>query len=249
MRNSLLYGLAAAILFATSASISLWLQNRNKDSADKGRALATADADPGDARVLPRSMKLNGDEPTQPALDLREREKVLRDRETALNQREKRMDLIARAIQKERAALEDLQKQIQDTLREIGTKSSAAVAPKSDADLRREGGARDEAQIRARLLESDAADGTDVALLAVELEKLAPELAARRLKEMVQQGDRRTAMVLSKMDESFRQRVLAAADAVQANPEVPTTAPSVPVPPPVLPAPPPIVPTAPFPIR
>src|SRR5260370_36264563 len=139
MRNSLLYGLAAAILFATSASISLWLQNRNKDSADKGRALATADADPGDARVLPRSMKLNGDEPTQPALDLREREKVLRDRETALNQREKRMDLIARAIQKERAAREDLQKQIQDTLRVIGTKSSAAVAPKGDADLRREG--------------------------------------------------------------------------------------------------------------
>jgi hypothetical protein len=239
MKNCLLFGLAAALLFATSAGTSLWLQNRNKNGGDKRRGLINAEADTGDEQFVSRSAKPGGDESAQPAPNPHEHEKTLADRETALSQREKRMDLIARDIQKERAALEDLQKQIQDALREVGTKSGVAAAPKSDADIRREGAARDEAQIRAHLRDSDAADGTDVALLAVELEKLAPELAARRLKDL---GDRRATVVLDKMDATFRQRVL---DAARANPETPTTAPALPM----SPTPPPVVPTPPFPIR
>src|SRR5438874_10386243 len=98
MRNYLLYGLAAAILFALSASISLWLQNRNKGGADKGHDLAGADVDPGEARVLPRPAR--PDDSSQSAVNLR-------DRETALVQREKNLDVIARDLQKERAALEE----------------------------------------------------------------------------------------------------------------------------------------------
>src|SRR2546423_318579 len=49
MKNYLLYGLAAAILFAVSASVSLWLQNRNKDAVNK--ALAGVDDDQAEARV------------------------------------------------------------------------------------------------------------------------------------------------------------------------------------------------------
>ncbi len=53
MRNYLQYGLAAAILFAVSASVSLWLHNRNKDDVSD-------EADAKDAsRFLSKSDKPN----------------------------------------------------------------------------------------------------------------------------------------------------------------------------------------------
>jgi hypothetical protein len=257
MRNYLLYGLAAAILFAVSASISLWLQNRNKDSADKARAAANTEADPGEAMVLPRSVKPAGDEASQALASLHDREKALRERETALGLREKKMELIAQDLQKERADLEVLQKQIQDTLRDVSARPTPTAVRKSDIDIDilRDTAARDEPQIRVGLRDSGPADGADVAHLAFELERTAPEVAARRLKDMAQQGNPdRAMMVLAKMESSAQDRVRRAMDAVPGteaprtdlNP-APATAP-VPMPPPVAP-PPAVVPTVAFPIR
>jgi hypothetical protein len=258
MRNYLLYGLAAAILFAVSASASLWWQNRQKDVADQGRSLANSDTDPGEARVLFHSRKPNAEEPGTPAANLGDREKALRDREMALTQRERSMDLIARDLQKERAALEMLRKQVQETLREMSVKTGPAALHKSDLDILREAAAGEAPQARARAMAPGAAGGADLVQLVAEFHRMAPELAAQRLRELDQRDKVLAGQVWNKLDESFQNRVLATAPPVPAAPEAPapengrgpTVAPTLPMPPPAPPSPPAVVPpAAPLPIR
>ena len=195
MRHYLQYGLAAAILFAVSASVSLWLQNKNQL---------------GEGKETPRPFaRIDRQEAALPSPNQSEREKALRDKEEMLQKRQEKLDLIQQDVRNERAALDELRKQLHDQLHEIGGKASGADAHVHEGDKPHGSSARDEEEIRKHLVATEGA-GSDRAKAAALYENMAPEKAASMLQQMAANSSPEDAVtVLAQMKEDTAELVLA----------------------------------------
>jgi hypothetical protein len=223
MRKFLLYVLGAAILFAVSASVSLWMQHKNgrgtKDYADGGKAGDGGPAD-GDARVLPRAPvtpgKRDGVEMSLPTKNTAGRDDDAR--------RQARLELIGDDLRNERAKLEELRKQIQDELLvvarkvpELDTAREVAKHPgpaaREDADARGRPpyatASSSGAEVRVRR-EPAGDDGSNLDQVAAYCESITPAKAARLLAQLAERGNPDTAVkVLALIREPARDLVLA----------------------------------------
>jgi hypothetical protein len=192
MRNYLTYGLAAAVLFAISASVSLWLNNKKKDAGNDSGAAA-------------RSDRPNLDDP---AVSLREREKTVREKEQALKQRQKTLELLDQDIHAERAAMDELNKQIQKELRDAGRR--AAVPSTKYESSFTIGSLRDEEVLKKSLAPQDTTANDNLARLAAHYETLQPEQVAAELQKQAYGGDKVAAVkILSLMKKDAADVVLA----------------------------------------
>jgi hypothetical protein len=218
MRQYLLYGLGAAILFAVSAGVSLWLRKPGRD-ADGDRASAAAKSAPdgpkdeADPKAAPRGAarpeRPNPDETSSAMKQLRDREKAVRDREEALTSRQKKLELVSKDMHDEHEKLDELRKQIQAELQEANKK--AADARRADADRQREAAARDEAMLRNRIQPPERTEDSDIGGMAAQCDTLSAAEAAANLQALAQtSGMDRAVKVLSRMRDP--ERVLQAMD-------------------------------------
>jgi hypothetical protein len=211
MRQYLLYGLGAAILFAVSAGVSLWLRKPGRD-ADSDRASAAAKSAPdgpkdeADPKTPPRGAarpdRPNSDETSSAIKQLRDREKAVRDREEALNSRQQKLELVSKDMHDEHAKLDELRKEIQAELQE---------ASKKVADARqREAVARDEAIVRTGFHPPERTEESDIDGWAAQCDRQSAAEAAANLQALAQTSKDRAVKVLTRMRD--RDRVLQAMD-------------------------------------
>jgi hypothetical protein len=216
MRKFLQFGVGVAILFAVSVGASLVLRKPGKDGDDY-RTTATASRpdgkNDGDPKAAPRGARPNPEETTSAMQNLRDREKAVRDRDEALNKRQKNLELVAQEVRDERAKLDDLRKQIQAELQEVGKKSTAMAAEARKADLERQreaatrdetlvheqerrqaavpeivtgGPSRDESVLHDKLRPPEASDDQNIASLAVKFDNQQPSEVAAALGRLAQ---------------------------------------------------------------
>jgi flagellar motility protein MotE (MotC chaperone) len=191
MKNFLILGLLALLLFSVSAALSLWLnQSRTAPdpAAEKDKAAAKTRApegkDPPEPRPLPKV------EPTPDASAL------LTDREARLARRSAQVELVMRDIQSQREAVEA-------TLRQVNAELKAAAARTGDLDAVA-------ADLRRKTTEYEGTEAKNIDLMAARLEPMPPESAAPILRQMAESGQMATAVkVLAKMKERQAARVLA----------------------------------------
>ncbi len=197
-----LYGLAAAILFVVTASAWLCLHNRGKERGKEDR----------DAKESPHALakldKPGPEEASQYTPSLRERERGVREKEESVKKRQEALELLKKDLRNERAALDDLRKQVQDELRQVSRKVAGPSIPTIDPEVQR-ASARDEAELSRRLHDSETAARNNLLKEAALYETMSPEKTAAILQKMYTDEPDKAVKLLAQMKAPVANDVLA----------------------------------------
>ena len=220
MKNYLLYGLAAAILFAISASVSLWIKKKDGlgEMGDAGASKAEdaprvkGEGDATEARALAKPDKLNTVELNQLNQTLRDREKAVSDKEAALSKNQKTLELIKLDVISERAKMDELHKQIQQELLSVSKKTLVeAAVPKLDFEKPRDPAAHEITPVQFTQPSEPLAPKNLVKEFMLDETKL-PEMNALLVQQWVKDGKEALAVkaLVQIADYSTTERVLIA---------------------------------------
>lgn len=202
MKNFLILGLLAALLFSVSAGMSLWL-NQSRQPSEPTNPGDKAGGKPGSRSTEPREQPeprtLPKTEPrplVSPETDSATLA-VLRDREARLERRAAQVDLILKDLQSQREGFEA-------TLRQISAELKTTVGKAAELEAFA-------AELRKKVGEHDAAEAKNIDKMAAVYDTMAAESAAPILKQMSENGRMDTAArILAKMKERNAAAVLAA---------------------------------------
>jgi flagellar motility protein MotE (MotC chaperone) len=204
MKNLLILGLTALLLFSVSASLSLWLnqsrleqgeKDKEKDKdKDKAGAKGPKGGDPKEV-VEPRDKPKDVPPPPSGGTEYTIRE--LRDREAKLEQRAARVELVIRDIQSQREATESKLRQVMAELKNVSTDTGKLDALAAD--------------LQKKKVEFEAAEKKNVEKIAAMYDTMAPESSAPIIKQMAESGRMdMAAKILVTMKERNAARVLEA---------------------------------------
>jgi flagellar motility protein MotE (MotC chaperone) len=200
MKNFLILGLLALLLFSVSAALSLWLnQAKQTDTAsekekekDKEKAVAKGPKESGDA-PKPAGSKAEGPPPPGPESSAL----VMRDRESKLALRAAQLDLVIRDLQSQRESTESALRQVMNELKNVSTETTRLDALAED--------------LRKKKVEFEAGEKKNIEKIAAMYDAMAPEAAAPILKQMADNGRLdMAAKILVQMKERNAARVLEA---------------------------------------
>lgn len=226
MKKLLIFGVTALGLFGASFGVSSYLQRAKimplgerlagaegsggkaaDNKAKPGTPTAPADA----ARGAVRPPYTPGtDEAVQLASSLRERLSSVRDKEKKLSDQERQLDLIIKDIRGERAALDELRKQISEELKAVTDKMSAVERRQNEVQQQRQDISKNVDEMQKRLLELEGVEKKNFDKMASMYDSMAPESAAKILQHLADSGKIDTAVkLLGQMKERNAAKVLA----------------------------------------
>jgi flagellar motility protein MotE (MotC chaperone) len=200
MKNFLILGLLAVLLFSISAGLSVWL-NQSKHQADKSAEKEQAGKEPdksnekGPKGEPKDELKVPVKAETPPPSGVESTAKKMSEREARIQDRAERVELVVRDIQSQRESNESLVRQV---LAEL--KNTAGEKTKLDSLL---------ADLNKKTIEINSLEDANIVKLAAMYDALSPEAASQILKEMAEKGRMDTAAkIMVKMKDRNSARVL-----------------------------------------
>lgn len=200
MKNVLVLGAVAVVLFSLSAGLSLWLNQTRQAAADAAKKeddktpKKLTGEDPGKGPEKTPGKAPAAVDPKLPAPGTK-----LDEMEDRLRRRESQMDLVLRDLQAERQAMDDLYRQVT-----AATKAAAARAVEGE-----EKGTVVPAKGTAPSEADASAEKKQVAQLSRVYAAMSPESAAANLKEMADKGRLETsALIVAGMPDRNAAQVL-----------------------------------------
>lgn len=190
MKNFIILGLLALLLFSVSAALSLWLNQSGTSTDDKsGEKDKDKGKKPGDKE---KDKDKEAPEPrTSPKTDLGtgpDSAAILRDQQDKIKLRSAQMELVLRDLQDARASTETL-------LRQVTAELKTATAKTGDLEVLAK-------QLEAKKLDYNAAERQNIIKMAAWYDAMAPESSAPILKQMADNGNMDTAVkILAQMKE------------------------------------------------
>jgi DNA repair exonuclease SbcCD ATPase subunit len=198
MKRYLLYALAGTMLFAGSATLSLWLQQqaRPKAEGDAGQAerpakekeggkaaRETTKGDGGDdlRTVVRPSGPASVEDTTRIANNLRERLKSVREREEQINTRQKELEVIYQDIRGERNVLDELRKQVADEVKSLAVKMDTVDRRFGDLEQKNQAITKQVADQKKNQLDMDRGEDKNIDKIGEMYNSMAPDAAARIL--------------------------------------------------------------------
>jgi cytoskeletal protein RodZ len=178
MKNFLILGLTALLLFSISAALSLWLnQGRTttdtSPSTEKSSRKAGSDKDKTDKDTEPHS-KRNESRDEGPVGAGPNSLAILRDQERRIELRTEEVNLVMRDILAQREVIDGLVRQVMVELRN-------AEGKVNDLEVR-------QAELEKKKVEFDTAERRNIERIAGLMDAMSPESAAATLKQMADGG-------------------------------------------------------------
>jgi flagellar motility protein MotE (MotC chaperone) len=225
MKRYLLYGLAGTMLFAASATVSLWTQQQLRPKADaEGTTTAKAGKEPA-AKGSSEPPKAEGAEELRPVVRpsgppsaedttrlanaLRERLKTVREREEQVGSRQKQLELIYQDIRGERNVLDELRKQVGDEMKALNDKLLSVDRKFGDLEQQRQSATKTLADVQKRQIDLEGTERKNIDKMATTFGSMSPDAAARILQQMADSGQLSTAVkLLAQMKEREAAKVL-----------------------------------------
>jgi flagellar motility protein MotE (MotC chaperone) len=230
MKRYLAYGIAGCMLFAASATVSLWTQQqqlRAKGEPETGGHAAKVGAKETGAKASHETAKSEGggedirpvvrsggppnaEDTARLANSLRDRLKAVREREEQLGSRQKQLELIYQDIRGERNVLDELRKQVGDEMKALNVKLDSVDHKFTELDQKRQSVEKSTADAQKQRTDFDTSERKNIDKMATMYDSMAPESAARILQQMADGGKLDTAVkVLAQMKERQAAKVLA----------------------------------------
>lgn len=232
MKRYLLYGLAGTMLFAGSATLSLWMQQQARPGADK------AEADSGQASARPAGKEKEAGKSTRetpkgdsgedlraavrpsgpPSAEdtirmvnsLRDKQRAMREREEQITAKQKQLEIIYQDIRGERNVLDELRKQVADEMKALNDKMASVDRRIGDMDQKSQSVTKTLADVQKKQTEIGRDEQKNFDKIGEMYNSMPPDAAARILQQMADSGQLTTAVkILSKMKERQAAKVLA----------------------------------------
>lgn len=179
MKNFLILGLLAMLLFSVSAGLSIWLnqskqpeQTEKDKDKDKDKAVAKGpkSGDPKETTDVKSSPKVDSPPPSSPETTA----KYIKEQQAANERRAAQLDLIVRDLQTQREATEAALARVMNELKNVSTESTKLDAL---AD-----------ELKKKKLEFEAGEKKNIEKIAAMYDAMTPETAAPILKQMADTG-------------------------------------------------------------
>lgn len=201
MKNFIILGLTALLLFSISAALSMWLnQGRYASETSPSTEKTKKTSEKEKEAPEPRGKSEHKTETGLGGADTASLQ-ALKSREARLERRGEEINIIMKDILSERDALDNL-------IRQIALELRTAEGKVSDLEVRA-------AELEKKKIEFDAAERKNIERIASLLDAMAPESAASTLKQMADSGKLDVAAkVLALMKERNAARVMAELDPV-----------------------------------
>lgn len=197
MKNFLILGLLAGLLFSVSAALSLWLNQKPADpNADKDKdkvvAKAPKSGDPKEVVEPKAAPKVDGPPPGP-----ERNAAAVREREDKLKLRADQLDMVVRDLQAQRDATDVALRAVTNELKKLPAEVSRLDALAED--------------LRKKQVEIEPAERKNVEKIAAMYDAMSPEAAAPTFKQMADTGKMdMAAKILAQMKERNAARVLEA---------------------------------------
>ena len=214
MKNLLILGLVALLLFAVSAALSLWLnQSKEGEGADKKEAKKSAKESKADDDLRPSirpNPTVGTEETAKLAATLREQLAANKEREARLDRRQAQIDLLLMDIRSEREALDALRKQVTVEMKMVGEKMNELDGRFVQLDKERAATNKKIEEAKKSVVDIAQNEDKNFVKMAEMYNAMAPESAAKILQNLVDTGKTDTAVkVLALMKETKAAKVLA----------------------------------------
>ena len=201
MKNFLILGLLAALLFTVSAALSVWLnQSKQTDpNADKEKdkdKVAAKGPKAGEPKESPEPPKA-APKPEPPPPGPESAALIVREREAQLERRAAQLELVVRDLQTQREATEAALQAVMNELKKVSTETSKLDALAED--------------LKKKKVEFEAGEKKNIEKIAAMYDAMTPEASAPILKQMADTGRlEMAAKILAQMKERNAARVLEA---------------------------------------
>lgn len=199
MKNFLVLGLLAALLFTVSAALSVWLnQSKHAAEADKDKEkdkVAAKGAKAGEPKETTEPKAAPKVEPPPPGPE--SAALIVREREAKLDRRAAQLELVVRDLQSQREATEAALQAVLSEMKKVSNETSKLDALAED--------------LRRKKVEFEAGEKKNIEKIAAMYDAMTPEAAAPILKQMADTGKlEMAAKILVQMKERNAARVLEA---------------------------------------
>jgi flagellar motility protein MotE (MotC chaperone) len=231
MKKGMILIVVALVLFAASALLSNYLQQGKKSATEAAGSHEMRDADTGNGsptshgsntmlsqvsdadtqRVAVRpSYNTGAEEVVQLANSYRERLATVRERETQLMARQKQMELVHQDIRGERAAVDELRKQVAEELNAVKELQAQLKKKEGEVDEQQQKTAAEIKEMEQRGTKLEMVETSNVQKMAEMINNMPAESAARILQQMADSGKMDTAVkLMGQMKERQAAKILA----------------------------------------
>lgn len=198
MKNFLILGVLAGLLFTVSAALSVWLNQKPADpntekDKDKDKVVAKAPKSDGPKEAEPKAPKL--DNPPQPGPE--SKLNAIREGEDKLKLRAEQLELVVRDLKVQRDATDAALKAVTTELKKLPAETTRLDALAED--------------LKKRQVELEAGEKKNIEKIAAMYDAMSPEAAAPTFKQMADTGKMdMAAKILAQMKERNAARVLEA---------------------------------------
>jgi len=215
MKNFLILGLVALLLFAVSAALSLWLNQAKEGESEKKETKKSAKEtsrekdDELRPTIRPDPSKTAETNPKM-AAELREQLAIVKEREARLDRRQAHIELLLQDIRSEREVIDNLRKQVNVEMKLLTDKSTELDNKFAQLDRERELTNKKIDEAQKRVIDISQNEEKNFLKLAEMYNAMPPENAAKILQQLADTGKLETAVkVLSQMKETKAAKVLA----------------------------------------
>lgn len=181
MKNFLILGLLALLLFSISAALSLWLNQSKQTTTEKEKDKEKDKEKAGSGGSKHGEVKDTSDPHPPPKADhpapsggSESTATMLREREAKLERRAAQIDLVVRDIQSQREATEAKLQKVLNELKNVSKETTKLDALAAD--------------LKKQKVEFDAAEKQNIEKMSKMYDAMTPEAAAPILKEMAERG-------------------------------------------------------------
>lgn len=220
MKQVLIIGVLALVLFGVSAGVSWYLQQMKEASTkpdhENGSSAAPQPQPPHGSggpplrSVVKPTPDPRADETVLMANRLRSQEETLKKREQALTNRQKQVELIFKDIRDERAAIEELRKQLQEEVRAAGDKVEMIEQKSGALDQQRSETDKQMLELKKTMTDFEMTEQDRIKQLAAIYDSMAAESASKLLEALANSGSMDIAVkILGTMKDRQAAKVLA----------------------------------------
>jgi len=216
VKNIVILGVVAVILFSLSAGLSLWLntpkatEEAKEDTKKKAKPKVDETPDDGKSIVRPNPVT-NPDEATKLAAQLKEQQESLKLREARLEAKQKQLEVVLIDIRAERDQMEKLRRDLGNELKLLNAKAADLEKKASDIKDQQAALAKGNIELTKGKVEIEKEEAKNILKMANQFDSMAADSAATILKSMTDSGKMETAVkILSQMKDRQAAQVLAA---------------------------------------
>jgi flagellar motility protein MotE (MotC chaperone) len=225
VKKMIVMGGLVLVLFGISAGASWFLQQDNHSAADHAEADPFADKQAkagahqggsfgGAADVRPAvrpPFNQSADDAAQLAANLRNQMEALRTREQQFTVRQKSLEIIYQDIRSERAAIDELRKQLNDEMKALADKLDSLERKSGEMQQKSKQLTEQNKELSQTVLRIEEVEKENIKRLAAVYDAMDAEAAAQHLQHMADTGKIETAVkILGAMRERQAAKIFAA---------------------------------------